>query len=57
MPETQEEVDQYLDLINHAKEYEDSVSMKNLIGEKMMKKLGFKTPSEIIKKGNKIFKP
>lgn len=49
MPETDEEIDQYLDLINHAKKYAEAVSVESLIGKQMMKKLGFKTPEEIKK--------
>ena len=47
MPETQEEIDQYLDLINHSKEYAKALELKRLMGLKMMGKLGFKTPSEV----------
>lgn len=47
MPETDKEIDEYLDLINHAKKYAEAVAIKNLIGERFMKKLGFKTPKEI----------
>jgi len=47
MPETNEEMDEYLDLINHAKEYETAVAMKSLLGVKAMKKWGLETPEEI----------
>lgn len=56
MPETQEEIDQYLDLINHGKEYAKSKMLFDAIGGAYMKKLGFKTPSEIKKEGEKLFK-
>lgn len=56
MPETQEEIDQYLDLINHAKDYEKSVEIKNAVGERMMKRLGIKTPAQIKEDGKRLFK-
>jgi hypothetical protein len=55
MPETQQEVDQYLDLINHGKKYAESFVMQGLIGKRYMKKLGFQTPEEIKKEGKVIF--
>ena len=55
MPETQKEVDEYLDLINHAKEYEQSLMIKVAVGERMMKRLGIKTPDEIKKEGQVLF--
>lgn len=51
MPETDKEVDDYLDLINHAKEYSEAFKMEQLIGKRMVKKLGFKTCDEIKKQG------
>ena len=51
MPETDKEVDDYLDLINHAKEYSEAFKMEQLIGKGMVKKLGFKTCNEIKKQG------
>lgn len=50
-PETQEQMDAYLDLINHAKEYAEALEIENAIGVKMTKKLGFKTSEQIIKEG------
>lgn len=55
MPETQKEIDQYLDLINYAKEYVKSLEISSLIGKRMMKKLGIKTPEEIKKEVQKLF--
>lgn len=53
MPETDKEIDEYLDLINHAKEYADAVNMQWHIGKRSMKKWGLKTPEEIKKQGIK----
>lgn len=47
MPETDQEIDDYLDLINHAKEYQTSFALEQTISKKLMKKLGFKTTDEI----------
>lgn len=47
MPETEQEINDYLDLINHSKEYADAFEMEQLISKKMMKKLGFKTIDEL----------
>jgi len=47
MPETEDEIDEYLDLINHANEYAEAWKLEQLIGARMMKKLGYKTPMEI----------
>jgi hypothetical protein len=55
MPETQQEIDQYLDLINHAKDYQTSLVLSNLISKKMLKKLGFKSPNQIKEEGKKLF--
>lgn len=55
MPETEKEVNDYLDLINHGKEYAKAVQMQQLLGIRYMKKLGFKTPAEIKKEGKKLF--
>ncbi len=52
MPESQEEIDEYLDLINHAKEYAQSLVISGLLSKSMLKKLCFKTPEQI-----KNFKP
>lgn len=49
MPETDKEVDDYLDLINHAKEYQTSFVIEKAISKKMMKKLRFRTTKEIKK--------
>lgn len=51
MPETENEVDDYLDLINHAKEYSEAFKMQQLIGKGMMVKFGFKTCEQIKKQG------
>lgn len=47
MPETDEEIDHYLDLINHGEEYKKALILKNALGAKAMKKWGLKTPEEI----------
>lgn len=47
MPQSQQEVNDYLDLINHSKEYSEAFQMEQLIGRKMMKKLGFKNIDEL----------
>jgi len=51
MPETDEEIDQYLDLLNHGEEYARALIIQSCIGKALMKRLGFKTPSEIKKQG------
>lgn len=51
MPETDQEINDYLDLINHLKKYQEAVALKNSIGIKMMKKLDLKTPDQIKKEG------
>jgi hypothetical protein len=56
MPETQDEIDQYLDLINHAKEFSNSLFIAGSLSKKMLKKLGLKTPNEIKEEGKKLFK-
>lgn len=56
MPETDQEIDEYLDLINHAKEYAEAYKIESLIGKRFMKKLGFKTSDEIKRKGVQEFK-
>ena len=53
MPETEEEINIYLDLINHGKEYAAAFEMERLIGKKLMKKFGLKSPAQIIKEGIK----
>jgi hypothetical protein len=55
MPETQEEVDGYLDLISHAKEYEKSLLLSSKLSKGFMKKFGFKTPDEVKKEGKQLF--
>lgn len=47
MPITEDEVNQYLDLINHCEEYQKALRIERMIGVDFMKKLGFRTPSEI----------
>jgi hypothetical protein len=49
MPESEKEVNDYLDLINHTKEYSEAYKIELAIGKKAMKKLGFKTCDEIKK--------
>ena len=51
MPQTNEEIDQYLDLINHSKEYAEAFKTQKIIGKRMMNQLGFKTTDEIKKSG------
>ena len=51
MPETQKEIDEYLDLINHSIKYAESVIIKNITGERFMEKFGIKTPEQIKKEG------
>lgn len=53
MPETEKEVNGYLDLINHAKEYQTSFVIERTISKKFMKRLGFRTTGEI-KKDNPL---
>jgi len=49
MPETNKEIDEYLDLINHAKEYATAFQIQQIMSKRMMKRLGFKTCDEIKK--------
>lgn len=49
MPETDEEIDQYLDLINHAKKYSEAVEMEQIMSKRFMKRFGFKTTNDIKK--------
>jgi|GEM_PF-7062578 len=49
MPESQDEIDKYLDLINHSKEYAEAFEMKQYLSKGFMKKFGFKTTDEIKK--------
>ena len=49
MPETQKEIDDYLDLINHSKKYAKAFEMEQYISKRLMKKFGFKTTDEIRK--------
>lgn len=55
IPETEQEINQYLDIINHAKEYQKALILQDTIGVPMMKKLGIKTPKQIIEEGKKMF--
>lgn len=55
MPETQQEVDEYLDLINHARDYENAVILSKKLSKGFMKKWGIKTPEEVKKEGEKLF--
>lgn len=54
MPETTDEIDQYLDLINHAKEYNQSLLLSSKLSKVMMNRLGFKSPNQIKKDGLKF---
>lgn len=51
MPETQQEIDDYLDLINHAKKYSEAFKMEQYMSKRFMKKFGIKTTNEIRKEG------
>lgn len=55
MPETDKEIDDYLDLINHAKEFETAFILEQKISKKFLKKLGVKTTDEIKKEGKTMF--
>jgi hypothetical protein len=55
MPETQQEVDEYLDLINHAKKYEESLILTQKLGKRAMKKWGLKKPDQVKEEGKKLF--
>lgn len=55
MPETQEEIDQYLDLINHATEFAGALAVEKVLSKGMAKRLGFKTSEEIKKEGKNKF--
>lgn len=57
MPETDEEIDEYLDLINHGEEYKKALILQDALGKRAMKKWGIKTPEEVKKEGLKLFKP
>lgn len=57
MPETDDEIDDYLDLINYAKEYAEAFDVQQLIGKKMMKQFGLKTCEEIKKSPPKFNNP
>jgi hypothetical protein len=52
MHETQQEIDDYLDLINHAKEYAEAFEMQQYLSKQCMKKFGFKTTDEIRREYN-----
>lgn len=54
MPQTDKEIDDYLDLINHGEDYKKALIMEKALGKKAMKKWGLKTPAEIIKEGLKL---
>lgn len=47
MPQTDKEIDDYLDLINHAKEYQTAFILEQKFSKAFLKKLGFKTTEEI----------
>lgn len=51
MPETDKEIDDYLDLINHAKEYQTALILESKFSKKFLKRFGVKT-SEEVKKDN-----
>jgi hypothetical protein len=53
MPQTDEEIDEYLDLINHGEEYKKALIIQREIGIKAMRKWGIETPEEIKKKWTK----
>jgi len=55
MPETEREVNEYLDLINQMKKYEQSLILESCLSKRMMKKLGLKSPKEIEKETNEMF--
>lgn len=55
MPETQAEIDDYLDLINHGKKYQTALMLEQKVSKKFLKKLGFQTSDEI-KKINPLVK-
>lgn len=47
MPETDKEMDEYLDLINHAKEYQTAFILEQKVSKGLLKKLGIKTTDQI----------
>ena len=47
MPETDKEIDEYLDLINHAKEYQAALILEKKFSKKFLKKFGIKSTDEI----------
>ena len=55
MPETQDEIDEYLDLILHMKEYERAFEIEQYMSKRLMKRLGIKTTYEIKKEGKSYF--
>lgn len=55
MPESQKEIDEYLDLINHAKEYETALILQNKFSKKFLERLGVKTPDQIKEEGKILF--
>lgn len=55
MPETEQEVNDYLDLINHAKEYEKAIILEKKFSKKFMRRLGIKTSAEVKEEGEKLF--
>lgn len=55
MPESDKEIDEYLDLINHAKKYETAYILEKTISKKFLKKIGIKTTDEIKEDGKKLF--
>lgn len=55
LPETQEEIDEYLDLINNAKEYETAIILESKFSKKYLKKMGIKSSVQIKEEGEKLF--
>lgn len=56
MPKTVQEIQDYLDLIDHSNKYAEAFKMEQLIGKSMMKRLGYETPEEIKKQGKNRFR-
>lgn len=55
MPETQSEVDEYLDLINLMKEYETAAILEQKFSKKFLSKFGVKTTEQVKKEGQILF--
>lgn len=51
MPESDEEIDQYLDLINHGKDYAEAKILESVFSKKFLKKFGVESSETIKKKG------